>query len=1004
MNKQGLKIASINGAEVLKIKEGRSADIKYTGIFANSMLLDKLKTLGLNISKQGSTKDIIGVEFDYGYTSLEANDLVKEYKQIKKDSKKGNSNINKIEKEIKDKNNRIDETENELVELEDELEEMKEYNNSNEYQIDNKIIKSIAAKINTKINKLANLKSDINSLKYELSLNYFCIESENKELEKLNLEQNIMNRDTLRDLLYEEGFSLDTYKTVKGEKVFDKTINYVFWFRSPSKCKGGECIFINVELFEAIDKWQRMDITLKEDEEGNVMLIEMEAYKSLVSSHIVGYENINSFNEVLVLNDLDSYSDEEEIIKVMRDDLTGKTISKICKEKLKNIIWDGASLIQGGKGFKVLRNHFFKTCAFCSDFQQFFKDYYKDKYETAYITDRYNRKVKVSEIKLITTENSMKWEKFLGHTKEAYEYWAEHVQADGNRFGICKIDHESKYGKYQRASYQIVNSLPTNDNSELDELFNVTLEYFNKLQNDELTFIDYLKTTASDCNNNKLLVDIYENKNKGIVNSYMFKEAKKSVLYNFKQNLRKSKIFVEGDNLTVIANPYMLLLYAVGELDNKITDNIIEGYEDTTLPILKDGYSCYTEQFADNVEIGAFRNPHNSCSNIMYYINNYSDEMKTYFNFGNNVISVNLIKNGLTSRGNGFDEDSDFFLCSSTKVLVDMCKMAQKYPTIVNGFEDGDKKKYKNTMKDLSTIDTNLALSKNTIGTSSNVAQLYLTQYWNRLAEIEEIESNNSLGDMDYEYIELLKSNAENLFNNNAILSVLAQVSIDNCKKIVQVGTGANGLSNEIERLRRELPNRAKPIFWQYTSSIIKKDTVEKQLKNKDQVAWNKLKDKERKILINEEIENIKSKLVDYKCPVNYLEKKIDMVQDSNYGKRISDSEFIIMHGDKNTQDRKQATKIEKLVEDFNDITVFINITDDIEDEETNYYYSTLYEEYMDKIRGLNIKLDTMSLLISRALDKDNKFIKSNSHIKTKLLNMLYKYNRDNFIDCFISE
>ena len=42
-----------------------------------------------------------------------------------------------------------------------------------------------------------------------------------------------------------------------------------------------------------------------------------------------------------------------------------------------------------------------------------------------------------------------------------------------------------------------------------------------------------------------------------------------------------------------------------------------------------------------------------------------------------------------------------------------------------------------------------------------------------------------------------------------------------------------------------------------------------------------------------------------------------------------------------------------------------------------------------------------MSLLIIRALDKDNKYLKSNSEVRSKLLNKLYQYNRDNFIKCF---
>ena len=70
-------------------------------------------------------------------------------------------------------------------------------------------------------------------------------------------------------------------------------------------------------------------------------------------------------------------------------------------------------------------------------------------------------------------------------------------------------------------------------------------------------------------------------------------------------------------------------------------------------------------------------------------------------------------------------------------------------------------------------------------------------------------------------------------------------------------------------------------------------------------------------------------------------------------------------------------------------------------EEEKDLYYNVLYEEYMDKLRGLSIKTETMALLISRVLSKGNNFLKNNSQIKTKLINMLYKYNKKSLLKCF---
>lgn len=57
---------------------------------------------------------------------------------------------------------------------------------------------------------------------------------------------------------------------------------------------------------------------------------------------------------------------------------------------------------------------------------------------------------KAKDIKLITTDNAMKWLKF----GVSYDYWADKVKANGCKFGIVKTAHKSKLGEVQRMSYQ----------------------------------------------------------------------------------------------------------------------------------------------------------------------------------------------------------------------------------------------------------------------------------------------------------------------------------------------------------------------------------------------------------------------------------------------------------------------------------------------------------------------------------------------------------------------
>ena len=61
----------------------------------------------------------------------------------------------------------------------------------------------------------------------------------------------------------------------------------------------------------------------------------------------------------------------------------------------------------------------------------------------------------VKDIKIITTDNAMKWIKF----NKTYEYWCEKVNENDCMFGIVKTAHKSKLGGVQKMSYQMVNSL-----------------------------------------------------------------------------------------------------------------------------------------------------------------------------------------------------------------------------------------------------------------------------------------------------------------------------------------------------------------------------------------------------------------------------------------------------------------------------------------------------------------------------------------------------------------
>ncbi|MDU7439815.1 MAG: hypothetical protein E7L05_04390 [Clostridium sp.] len=994
MSKNGVKIKSINGAEVLKIQNEelnvRKAEFGKA-VFNNSLLLDKLKKLGLDITKQGSTKDIIVVKFDYMYKSEQAKKDEEECIKLKSYTKQLKKyNKDKI-KRIKQLHKNIENNEAKLIEENEE----------------DKILK-----IKNRINKY---KDELSNLDLDIIKNIKDNEAIIKNLAS-KVDENITKKDIVREQLYKDGFKLQTYKTVKKVEKEDKKIKYVFWFRSAGKAKQGEDYFINKKLWNDINEWQTMGIELPKE---NCKLVEMEAYKSLVASAITGYYTCNPRTEILVVNDLDCYSELQDVIKVIRNKTTGFSEALHTKAKCKNTIWDGMCLIQKEEGFEEgfrgLRHHFYKTGAFIGDFQQYFKDYCKENdidYNEYTVIDRYGREVLLKNVRMITTENAMKWEKLIGASKDSYEKWCDKVEENGCNFGVCKENHVSKYGEKQRMSYQMLNSLPLED-GDIEDIFADSLDYITKLKNDDEFFIEHLNRTASEVNNNELLADLASTYST-FVNSYYFKENRKREIHIYKESLKRGKLLAEGDNETIIGNPMILLKKITGQIDDI----------DKTLP---NKNSCYCRRFKDGEEIGAFRSPHNSPNNIMVFKNNLSEEMDKYFYcLGDNVIAVNFLENDVQDRGNGLDTNTDFLLCTTNETIVKACIKAQEYPTIINGFVPSSKT-YNNTIEDLAKIDNGLQASQKAIGTSSNVAMLYLSQYWNMFREHEEKHIDYYL---DYNYLfmnnntcEYLedKQKEEELLDNVCILSVLAQVAVDSSKRAYEVGkwlkdkkgnfildkeTGEkiidpNGLRNEIERLRNELPHKEKPTFWQYTNSAFKNEEIEKKLKNRIN-NWKSLNKKDKNKYIKEEKKRMIDELVNYNCPFNNVLKEIDSkIGKANYKKPIENEEFLVLWGNTKSQDRKQAKKIEEYIREFDSITKFINTNDDMEDEDNMYYYNIIHKEYLDKILNLTIKQDTMSLLIIRALDKDNKYLKSNSEVRSKLLNKLYQYNRDNFIKCF---
>lgn len=822
------------------------------------------------------------------------------------------------------------------------------------------------------------------------------------------------SKDEIREEFYVNGVPIEYRHTDrKTGEITSTTIRYRMLYRNASKAKVGMCNFINEKLYDDAYDWLTMGLGAKLPHD-NAKIVEISAYAPLTTSTIEDRFHID-VDDILILQDQDSLFhtiaeivraeeydsvervvDEEKTEKNKKNalakgrvDIYGNPIYKTdykkvpCVKKkcvvhreetdVKNTMWDGMALIESDvmpdwcNGMVLLRNHFFKACAFRTYIQKFLQDYaatHGIDYDTWELTDMFGRRHKASNIKVITTNNAIKWLKFadlMGDTEaDAYDYWCNKVREDGCMWGCVKTDHPSKLsyqGDVQQLSYQMINTLPCDEN-EIDELAKTSVDYVELLKSDNDVFEQYLRKNATAVNHYEMLADLYK-WNPDFSNSRMWRVDKSKIISQYVFRLRKGKIVAPGDNLTVCGNPYALLLHTVGE----------DWSADPTLRPEEGVIQCYTPRFDDGEYLCGFRSPHNSPNNICYFKNVKHELMEKYFRLSPNILVVNCIETDIQPRANGCDFDADSLLVSNHKVLVAAAKKCyREYPTVVNDIPESGIT-YVNEIHQYALMDSKMQTAQRAIGGSSDSAQLAQSYMWSKVAR----------GEFDDEY--------EQLYHNVVILAVLAQCAIDGIKRQYAVDP-----NDEIVRIRdMDCMKRKKdyPLFMKYTHKI-------PMTKNGEERPYDEIKEEKAKV-----IKRIDKKLV---CPMNYIENCLDKIQGASKTDVIDTSEFFVKI--KGRANNRQMSRIRELVENYDRFvkTQMVNYEDDKDGaifaiiEKTN--------DILDAIKKLRINAVTMNRLIETCLGimgkthTDNQYNEAVKYIR-KTFNLLYKTNRTMFLQNF---
>lgn len=782
-----------------------------------------------------------------------------------------------------------------------------------------------------------------------------------------------------------------------------KSIHYKMLERTTGKAKKGNCIFIKEELYNKAIEYLSMGLISRMPER-NAKIVEMSAYQTLTTASAIDYINIPLENILIVedenvvakgietvsvktkkvpyivtnidykatepiINDL-GYTfdpDKKEYTHIKRSKfgleekgITDYVTKEIQRERsvcyvdrnddnavVENVLWDGMGLVDESifptnmDGFIYCRNHFFKACLFRGNIQQYFRDYYGKDYEKATVTDMFGNEMYVKDIKVITTNNAIKWLKFadlMGDTKEeAYQYYQDILQKYDNKFAIVKTGHKSKYGDLQRSSYQINNSLPCTDKEVLRQVAQTSIDYINGLKTDYDLFLEHLRITNHKYKVNNVLLALADWNEKFRYTQY-FKDKRNTIISEFKkERVQLGKLLQNGDNLTICGNPIALLMKVTGE----------DFLKEPCFNVRNNGVECYTTRFLDGEMLAGFRSPHNSPNNIVHLINTYSASLQKYFpELGDNVIVINGIGTDIQQRLNGMDEDSDYVFVTNQKEMVALAELSYtKYPTIINDIKLLQNSKYRKDMFSYAKMDNKIKSAQYAIGNSSNLAQLALSYYYDG-------------GSTDTEL--------EDVF---IICSVLAQCAIDSAKRTYDIK-----ISQEIDRLKalecmQKDDGKMYPVFF---GDILRSKGKE---------------------IDDDSVRN-------YNCPMDLLSAIIEEnVLDKRGYRKYKEPTYhlstVFEYKRGTDKESKQRKKIVGIVEEYDALVKEM----DMNKEDYHESVSRAFEDCMEKMKNIKIKPSTMAFLIAYAFApnggiKDRLLMALYNHDKDTFLGCFKKFQK----------
>lgn len=570
------------------------------------------------------------------------------------------------------------------------------------------------------------------------------------------------NKRKIREWLYENGFDIDG-------------VHYVRYKRSAGSSREGHCLFIAEPLYAEMMRWSScgLDADTVNDQAS------WQAYISLTLSSIEKKIHIPRQSILLIKDQVSRFRDK--VIRVYEDE-NGLAASHEEVE-IENTVWDGEALLDrsvfedngyGTKGMMLLRNRFFKTCAFNTDLQKWFKD--NGITRLSQLNGFHSSVARsIKDIKLVITESSLKYLKFKPEGVGIgawFEKWLDnvYVSKEQSLFGVVKTDKATgpMGNRMVKTNYQLLNTLALTREDSAEILKN-SMDFLHGMQKDPMLLRYHVNLFVSDKedvdeagvtseNYRQRLISDVMRRTDNFEGTLFYRNYRTELCKSFKERLKHGRILIDGGYHTLLGNG-MEFLRAVIDKNYTVDEPLA----------LADG-EIYTPRFADGEQLLCERSPHITMGNLLVVKNKYVEDIEKYFNLGASkaIVCVNAIKSNLQQRLNGCDYDSDAMLITNEPTILRVAAANYSaFPVPYCDVKPGGKQTYTTSACDLAALD--VQISENRIGEIVNLSQFLNSLYWDGISNGEDEEVLAAL------YRDICK------------LAVLSGMEIDKAKRLYPV-------------------------------------------------------------------------------------------------------------------------------------------------------------------------------------------------------------------------